>query len=63
MSANGATRVPQPASYVYVTPDRVRYNTNNGATSETLPDGSTVTPCPAVTSPASPFGFAAQAET
>jgi putative ABC transport system permease protein len=46
VSANGATRVPQPASYVYVTPDRVRYNTNNGATSETLPDGSTVTPVP-----------------
>ena len=25
VSANGATRIPEPASYVYVTPDRVHY--------------------------------------
>ena len=62
VSANGATRVPQPASYVYVTPDRVHFSFNNGATSETLPGGSTVTPCPVYTLPSSPFSFAAQAQ-
>ena len=55
VSANGATRIPEPASYVYVTPDRVHYNTDNGATSETPPGGSTMTPCPAYNTPASPF--------
>ena len=61
VSANGATRIPQPASYVYVTPDRVHFSFTNGATTETLPGGSTVTPCPASGAPASPFSFAAQA--
>ncbi len=61
VSANGATRIPQPASYVYVTPDRIHFSFDNGATSETLPGGSTVTPCPVTTTPASPFSFAAQA--
>jgi putative ABC transport system permease protein len=55
VSANGATRIPEPASYVYVTPDRVRYNPDNGATSETMPGGATVTPCPAYDAPVSPF--------
>jgi hypothetical protein len=61
VSANGATRIPQPASYVYVTPDRVHFSFTDGATSETLPGGSTVTPCPVFAAPASPFSFAAQA--
>jgi putative ABC transport system permease protein len=61
VSANGATRVPQPASYVYVTPDQVHFSFTNGAASETLPGGSTATPCPAFASPARPFSFAAQA--
>jgi putative ABC transport system permease protein len=56
VSANGATRIPEPASYVYVTPDRVHFRFDeNGATTETLPDGSTVTPCPAYNAPANPF--------
>jgi putative ABC transport system permease protein len=58
VSANGATRIPEPASYVYVTPDQVRYDTDDGATSETLPGGSTVTPCPADNTPDSPFSAA-----
>jgi putative ABC transport system permease protein len=62
VSANGATRIPQPASYVYLTPDRIHFSFDNGATSETSPGGSTVTPCPAVATPADPFSFAAQAE-
>src|SRR5947208_3164902 len=33
VSANGATRIPEPASYVYVTPDRVHFRFDeNGAT-------------------------------
>jgi putative ABC transport system permease protein len=61
VSANGATRIPQPPSYVYVTPNRVHFSFTNGATSETLPGGSTATPCPAYETPASPFSLAAQA--
>jgi len=58
VSANGATRIPEPASYVYVTPDRVHFSFTDGATSETLPDGSTTTPCPAYDVPGSPFSLA-----
>ncbi|MGH3284816.1 MAG: FtsX-like permease family protein, partial [Streptosporangiaceae bacterium] len=62
VSANGATKIGEPASYVYVTPDRLHFSFNNGATSETLPGGSTVTPCPASGSAAAnPFSFAARA--
>jgi putative ABC transport system permease protein len=62
VSANGATRVPQPAQLLYVTPDKVHFSFTNGATSETLPDGKTVTTCPAYnTPPGSPFSFATQA--
>ena len=63
VSANGATKIPEPASYVYVTPDRLHFSFNNGATFETLPGGSTVTPCPASGSAANPFSFAARAGT
>ena len=52
VSANGATRIVQPPTYVYVTPDRVHKSIFSAVTTETLPDGSTVTPCPA-TGPAS----------
>ena len=61
MSANGAARVPQPPSYVYVTPDRLHFSFSNGATSETLPGGSTATPCPVTRASADPFSFASQA--
>jgi len=60
VSANGATRVPQPPSYVYVTPDKIHYSFANGATSETLPDGSTATPCPVTGPSPSPFSLAEQ---
>jgi len=60
VSANGTSRVGQPATYVYVTPDRV-----TGAppplSMETLPDGSTVTPCPGTLSGSNPFGYGQQA--
>jgi putative ABC transport system permease protein len=60
VSANGATRVPQPAQFLYVTPDKVHFSFTDGSVSETLPDGQTVTPCPAYNAPASPFTFAGQ---
>jgi hypothetical protein len=61
VSANGATRIPEPASYVYVTPDRVRFSfAANGATFETLPDGKTVTACPAYSPPGNPLSPAAR---
>jgi putative ABC transport system permease protein len=62
VSANGATRIVQPPTYVYVTPDRVNKSPVSAATTETLPDGSTVTPCPARGPTASPFDYAEQAE-
>ena len=60
VSANGATRVPQPPSYVYVTPDKIHYSFADGATSETLPGGSTATPCPVTGPSPSPFSPAEQ---
>jgi hypothetical protein len=62
VSANGATRIKQPPTYVYVTPDRVHQNAAGG-TSERLPDGPTATPCPATGTPTSPFSAAAQSQT
>ncbi len=61
VSANGASRIGQPPTYVYVTPNRVHQN-SAGATSESLPEGSTATPCPATGTPSNPFSPAAQEE-
>ena len=61
VSANGATRIAQPPTYVYVTPDRVASSNPPRPSTETLPDGSTVTPCPAIPSASNPFGYAQQA--
>ena len=63
VSDNGASRVPEPASYVYVTPDRVLYHNASGATTEILPGGKTATPCPAMGPTTSPFSYAALAST
>jgi putative ABC transport system permease protein len=62
VSANGATRITQPPTYVYVTPDQVHKSLNSGVTTETLPDGSTVTPCPAQGPASSPFDYGQQAQ-
>jgi putative ABC transport system permease protein len=62
VSANGATRIGQPPTYVYVTPDRVQKTPGSNMTTETLPDGSTVTPCPAPEPASSPFSYAQQAQ-
>jgi putative ABC transport system permease protein len=63
VSGNGASRIRQAPTYVYVTPDRVHQNNTTGATTETLPGGSTATPCPATPPITSPFSFAALAGT
>jgi putative ABC transport system permease protein len=62
VSANGATRIVQPPTYVYVTPDLVQ-SAPPGPTTETLPDGSTMTPCPVIPPESSPFDYAQQAQT
>jgi putative ABC transport system permease protein len=55
VSANGASRIRQPPTYVYVTPDRVHTASSTGATTETMPGGSKVTTCPALQPTADPF--------
>jgi putative ABC transport system permease protein len=61
VSANGATQVKQPDSFVYVTPNQVSYNNTTDATTETLPGGSTATPCPVPPAVTSPFANSAAA--
>jgi len=61
VSQGGASRVQQPPWYVYVTPDRLRYQNATQATTETLPSGATVTPCPAPAPVNNPFSYAALA--
>ena len=59
VSAGGSTRITQPPSYLYLTPNRLRLG-NGGQTKEILPGGSRVTVCPQTGAAASPFGVAAQ---
>ena len=60
VSAGGATRIAQPPSYLYVTPNRIGL-TPRGVTDEVLPGGAKVTVCSQPGSPpADPFGVAAQ---
>jgi putative ABC transport system permease protein len=46
VSDAGTSRVAQPPSYVYVTPDRVRVDNASGATDEDIPGGKTALVCP-----------------
>jgi putative ABC transport system permease protein len=60
VSAGGTIRVPQPASYLYLTPDRIGLD-SSGDTYESLPGGSRATVCPNLAGvAASPFSAAAQ---
>jgi putative ABC transport system permease protein len=59
VSAGGTNRIAQPASYLYVTPDRLGLS-NTGAQYERLPGGSRVTVCPASGPATRPFSTAAQ---
>jgi putative ABC transport system permease protein len=59
VSAGGTTRIAQPASYLYLTPDRLVFD-SQGDTDEILPGGSSVTVCPGPGTATDPFGPAAQ---
>jgi putative ABC transport system permease protein len=62
VSDGGVSRVAQPPSYTYVTPDRVRFNNQTGAIDELIPGRASVSVCPLIqTTPQSdPFGVAVQ---
>jgi putative ABC transport system permease protein len=62
ISDAGTSRVTQPPSYVYVTPDPARYINSNGDFAEVLPTGKSVISCPSLqpTAADNPFGVAAQ---
>jgi len=59
VSAGGKTRIAQPASYLYLTPDRLGFD-SQGDIYEILPGGSRVTVCPGPATAARPFSPAAQ---
>lgn len=61
VSAAGTSRVRQPASFVYITPDRLAASNSSAAGLELLPDGSRKVVCPGVRG-TSPFGAGAQAD-
>jgi putative ABC transport system permease protein len=63
VSANGASRYTEPPTYVYVTPDRLKYHSASGRQTEILPGGKTATPCPpgGASTANSPFSYAALA--
>jgi putative ABC transport system permease protein len=63
VSAGGTSRVPQPASYLYITPNRISFASRTGATVENLPDGGASRICPLQLQQApsaNPFGAALQ---
>src|SRR5262245_33958579 len=46
VSDGGSTRISQPPSYLYLTPDRLGLSSADGSNYEVLPGGSHVTVCP-----------------
>jgi hypothetical protein len=62
VSDAGTSRITQPASYTYITPDRLRFTGSTGAISEVLPGHARAAVCPLtmVTNEEDPFGIAAQ---
>ncbi len=64
VSQAGRTRITQPPSYLYVTPNRLRFDLqrNNSPLVEDLPGGGVASVCPSLGAPptANPFGIAAQ---
>ena len=63
VSAGGTTRVRQPASFVYVTPDRISFDNSRGQQNEVLPGGRLAKVCSGYPGHATnPFGPAAQSE-
>jgi hypothetical protein len=59
VSAGGTTHITQPASYLYLTPDRLG-RSNAGTAYEILPNRSRVTVCPGPAGAANPFSPATQ---
>jgi len=61
VSDGGTSRVSQPPSYLYLTPDRLGLSSSDESSYEVLPGGSHITVCPQPTEPGgNPFGPAAQ---
>jgi putative ABC transport system permease protein len=61
VSDGGTSRIAQPATYIYITPDKVATSSQSGDTTEVLPGGRRVTACPYLRPAAGqPFGAAAQ---
>jgi putative ABC transport system permease protein len=62
ISAGGTSRIPQPASYLYATPDRLSANQNTLDVSEVIPGHKSVSTCPpqAQIQHGDPFGIGLQ---
>jgi hypothetical protein len=62
VSDAGTSRITQPPSYTYITPDRLRFTGSTGAITEVLPGHGSTAVCPltVVTNEQDPFGIAAQ---
>ena len=61
VSEGGSSRIVQPPSYIYLTPNRLSVNQQNGTIYERLPGGSSVLVCPLTQPiPSAPFGVADQ---
>jgi putative ABC transport system permease protein len=64
ISDGGTSRVTQPSSFLYVTPDRLFFNNSQGSIDESVPGSAAVEVCPlqVPTAQVSPFGVAAQSD-
>ncbi|MGB6453637.1 MAG: hypothetical protein WBH47_04015, partial [Streptosporangiaceae bacterium] len=62
VSDAGTSRIAQPPSYVYVTPDKLTFDNISGGIREVIPGGGSPTVCPLTPVPldTNPFGVAAQ---
>jgi putative ABC transport system permease protein len=62
VSDGGTSRVSQPSSYLYVTPDRLGFSPQTGSTSDLVPGHRSVPSCPlrAQVQQGDPFGIALQ---
>ncbi len=65
VSANGTDRIPQPPSYVYVTPDKLGFDNNTGAILQEVPGHGSTQVCELGTASSpgeNPFGPAVQSQ-
>lgn len=61
VSGRGTSRIVQPPSFVYTTPNRLASNQQTGATYEVVPSGRRQKVCTSLTRATDPFGSAVQA--